>query len=124
MIEVLGMDTSTYKSDMADMLALHDHRAAQASRVDDAMSADLELTQTEKKFLKKRIRELKKDYPDASTETLEGMANMAFNRSCTGGDQTAVRGTGESVEDARKYTTAGRRRRQDLGYSQKRNPYF
>ena len=39
---------STYKSDMADMLALHDHRAAQASRVDDAMSADLELTRTEK----------------------------------------------------------------------------
>ena len=110
MIEVLGMDTSTYKSDMADMLALHDHRAAQASRVDDAMSADLELTQTEKKFLKKRVRELKKDYPDASPETLEGMANMELlnRRVAQGGDQTAVRGTGESIEDARKFTTAGR----------------
>lgn len=110
MIEVLGMDTSTYKSDMADMLALHDHRAAQSSRVDDAMSADLELTQTEKAFLKKRIRQLKKDYPDASPDTLEGMANMELlnRRVAQGGDQTSVRGTGESIEDARKYTTAGR----------------
>ena len=103
MVEMLS---AGYQTNKDDLLALFDYTNNKADTSESSMS--MRLTKTEEKFLKKRQRELKKEYPDASDNTLEAMANLELVNRRGQGDQTPVRGTGEAIEDASKFTTAGR----------------
>ena len=109
LIEALAIEGGDYKSSREDLLALFDYTNKKTDVSESKMSGR-EMTQTEKKFLTKRKRELKKSYPDASPETLDLMAqNELINRrAIQAGDETPVRGTGGAIEDAKKFTTAGR----------------
>lgn len=104
MVEILS---AGYQTNKDDLLALFDYTNNQSKKSDSSM-AEVSLTKTEEKFLIKRKRELKKSFPDMSDDTLEGMANLELVKRRTGGESTPVRGTGEAIEDASKFTTAGR----------------
>ena len=103
MVEMLS---AGYQTNKDDLLALFDYTNNKVDKSESSMSTSL--TKTEEKFLKKRQRELRKEYPDASDDTLESMANLELVNRLTEGDPTPVRGTGEAIEKASKFTTAGR----------------
>tara|TARA_B110000046_G_scaffold10626_1_gene10632 strand:+ start:33483 stop:43205 length:9723 start_codon:yes stop_codon:yes gene_type:complete len=103
---LVEMLSAGYQTNKDDLLALFDYTNNKTNTSESSMS--MRLTKTEETFLKKRQRELKKEYPDASEDTLEAMANLELINRRTDGNQTPVRGTGESIEDASKFTTAGR----------------
>jgi hypothetical protein len=106
LVEELALDT---KSNREDLLALFDHLNETSARSDAEMSG-FETTKTEAKFIQKRKRELRKEYPEASDEFVESIANLEVQnrRNMQTGDTTPVRGTGEAIEDASKFKTAGR----------------
>ena len=96
------------KSEDADILALFDHLID--AMPDDAPEVSLgsvDFTKTEIKKIERRAKELRRQQPgmgaDLATEIATGEVKAQ-----RGADTQSIRGTGDSIEDAKKFTTAGR----------------
>lgn len=71
--------------------------------VDESVSSQ-PLTQTQKKKIRSRKSVLKKQFPGLTDEAAETMARSQILSQTS---ETAVRGTGDAIEDASKFKTAG-----------------
>ena len=97
---------SGYKSDADDLIALYDHGYSNVVRNESIVKP---LTKTEQKKIKTLARAMKKrpEFAETPMDVMETLARQEIiaQRSI---DKTPVRGTGEAIADASKFTTAGR----------------
>lgn len=97
---------SGYKSDADDLIALYDHGYSNVVRNESIVKP---LTKTEQKKIKTLARAMKKrpEFAETPMDVMETLARQEIiaQRSL---DKTPVRGTGEAIADASKFTTAGR----------------
>ena len=107
-IDILAGDPAI-KSDREDLLALFDYGNAKSSQSDRSVFEvdDSSLTKTEQRRIKKRTREIMNEQGLSEDAAISIARLELLNGDVTKG-QTPIRGTGEAVEDAAKYPTAGR----------------
>ena len=106
--QAVAMLARSSKSEDADILALFDH-------LTDVMPDDgpeislgsIDFTKTELKKIERRAKELRRQQPGMGADLATEIATGEI-KAQRGADTQSVRGTGESIEDAKKFTTAGR----------------
>lgn len=95
-----------FKTDADDLIGLFEHANLNAQRESSVAKA---LTKTEIKKIKILARQMKTraGFEQTSMDTLEVMARQEILAQRLQ-DKVPVRGTGEAIDDAKKFTTAGR----------------
>jgi len=87
-----------------DLIALRRHLDSLPDEFVEESVPPTELTQTQKKKIRARKSTLKKQFPGLTDDAAE---TMARSQVLSQGPETPIRGTGEAIGEAAKFTTAG-----------------
>lgn len=102
-IRLLASDTTQFKTSADDLVALANYAKRGVSQ---SNPADEGFTKTELKKIERQARMIKKNNPGFTDDTASAIAQAQVVRS-RGDIGESPRGTGEAIERAKNYTTAG-----------------